>query len=189
MSLSLSIFLVLPQISLVKYYETIKILMQIFLYFKLHFDNDACPWQKNYFEVFFSAQSDLLVCRISTLSDTSNRFFANKYHIFCKYLVGIFFNKVLRVFHQSKVELSDLGENWAKTSPLLLQIFESSNCVDSHIVQWAFRKYKVLGFANICWLEKVWKGLQRLAKVPFLNWRPDSTTSAACTNALRLQCT
>ena len=30
MSLSLSIFLVLPQISLVKYYETIKILMQIF---------------------------------------------------------------------------------------------------------------------------------------------------------------
>ena len=34
MSLSLSIFLVLPQISLVKYYETIKILMQIFWYFK-----------------------------------------------------------------------------------------------------------------------------------------------------------
>ena len=31
MSLSLSIFLVLPQISLVKYYETIKILMQIFI--------------------------------------------------------------------------------------------------------------------------------------------------------------
>ena len=91
MSLLLSTFLVLPQISLVKYYETIKILMQIFLYFKLHFDNDACPWQKNYFEVFFLPQSNLLVCRISTLSDNSNRFFANKYHIFCKYLFGIFF--------------------------------------------------------------------------------------------------
>ena len=48
-----------------------------------------------------------------------------------------FFNKFLRVFHQSKVELSDLGENWAKTSPLLLQIFESSNCVDRRIVPWA----------------------------------------------------
>ena len=36
-------FLVLPQISLEKYYETIKILMQIFVYFKFHFDNDECP--------------------------------------------------------------------------------------------------------------------------------------------------
>ena len=34
-------FLVLPQISLVKYYETIKILMQIFVYFKLHFHNEG----------------------------------------------------------------------------------------------------------------------------------------------------
>ena len=41
----------------------------------------------------------------------------------------------MRVFHQSKLELSDSDENWAKTSPLLLQIFESSNCVDSRIVQ------------------------------------------------------
>ena len=45
-----------------------------------------------------------------------------------------FFKQIFESFHQSKVELSDLGENWAKTSPLLLQIFESSNCVDSHIV-------------------------------------------------------
>ena len=36
MSLSLSTFLVLPQISLVKYYETIEILVQIFSYFKLN---------------------------------------------------------------------------------------------------------------------------------------------------------
>ena len=45
-----------------------------------------------------------------------------------------FFNKFLRVFHQSKLELSDSDENWAKTSPLHLQIFQSSNCVDSRIV-------------------------------------------------------
>ena len=55
MSLSLSIFLVLPQISLVKYYETIKILMQIFWYFRSHFHNVAGPGEKSYFEVFFSA--------------------------------------------------------------------------------------------------------------------------------------
>ena len=41
MSLLLSIFLVLPQISLVKYHETIKILMQIFEYFRSHFHNEG----------------------------------------------------------------------------------------------------------------------------------------------------
>ena len=35
-----------------------------------------------------------------------------------------FSNNILRVFHQSQLELSDLDQNWAKTSPLLLQIFE-----------------------------------------------------------------
>ena len=44
-----------------------------------------------------------------------------------------FSNNILRVFHQSQLELPDLDQNWAKTSPLLLQIFESSNCMDSHI--------------------------------------------------------
>ena len=43
MSLSLSNCLVLPQISLVKYYETIKILMQIFWYFRSHFHNVEGP--------------------------------------------------------------------------------------------------------------------------------------------------
>ena len=56
MSLSLSIFLVLPQISLVKYYETIKILMQIFWYFRSHFHNVAGPGEKSYFEGFFSVE-------------------------------------------------------------------------------------------------------------------------------------
>ena len=48
-----------------------------------------------------------------------------------------FSNNILRVFHQSQLELPDLDQNWARTSPLLLQIFESSNCVDSHIVWWS----------------------------------------------------
>ena len=45
-----------------------------------------------------------------------------------------FSNQFLRVFHQSKLELSDLDEKWPKSSPLLLNIFDSSNCVDRHIV-------------------------------------------------------
>ena len=57
------------------------------------------PRIKNYFEVFFSAQSDLLVCQISTLSDTLNRFFANRYHIFWKYWVGIFFGKIFFYYY------------------------------------------------------------------------------------------
>ena len=46
---------------------------------------------KKLFWCFFLAQIDLPVCQISTFPDTSNRFFANRYHIFCKYWVGIFF--------------------------------------------------------------------------------------------------
>ena len=54
------LFLVLPQISLVKYYETIKILMQIFSYFKLHFHNEGLDCQKNYFEMFFLRQTSFI---------------------------------------------------------------------------------------------------------------------------------
>ena len=42
---------------------------------------------------------------------------------------------LLRVFDQPEVEFSKSGQNWANTKPLLLKTFESSNCVDRHIVQ------------------------------------------------------
>ena len=47
-----------------------------------------------------------------------------------------FFPNILRVFDQPEVEFSKSGQNWANTRPLLLKTFESSNCVDRHIVQW-----------------------------------------------------
>ena len=55
-----------------------------------------------------------------------------------------FSNQFLRVFHQSKLELSDLDEKLPKSRPLLLNIFESSNCVDRRIVhcvpeEWPWR--------------------------------------------------
>ena len=61
-------FLVLPQISLVKYYETIMILMQIFVYFKLHFHNEGLDCQKNYFEMFFCDRPLLSSWKISALT-------------------------------------------------------------------------------------------------------------------------
>ena len=123
-------------ISLVKYYETIEILLQIFLYLKLHFENDACPWQKNIFRCFFDRKVIYLCAEFPLCQTPATDFLPINITFFVNIWLEYFFNKFLRVFHQSKVELSDLGENWAKTSPLLFQIFESSNCVYSHIVQW-----------------------------------------------------
>ena len=39
-------FLILPQISLVKYHETIEILMQLFVYFRSHFHYELGIFQK-----------------------------------------------------------------------------------------------------------------------------------------------
>ena len=50
--------------------------------------------------------------------------------MFDKYGVGIY----LSVFHQSKLEFNLIS---AKTRPLFVNTFESSNATDSHIVQCA----------------------------------------------------
>ena len=52
------------------------------------------------------------------------QFFANKYHIFYQYGVWTFVSWILKLFHQSKLELwgSKLRKNWAFT----FQSFESS---------------------------------------------------------------
>ena len=42
-----------------------------------------------------------------------------------------------RLGPQSKLKLSDLDQNWAKTRPLLFKTFESSNAMDSHRVHWS----------------------------------------------------
>ena len=126
MSLSLSIFLVLPQISLVKYYETIKILMQIFSYFQIPFSQWRGSAQKSYFEVFFKAQKNLIVCKIWSLYDTPFRFFCQS--IDTPFLANMWWEyfsfNIWTVFYQSELEFSDLDQKWAKTRPLLLQILE-----------------------------------------------------------------
>ena len=58
---------------------------------------------------------------------TSATFFTN---IWREY----FSPNLLRVFDQPEVEFLKSGQNWANTRPLLWKTFESSNCVDRHIV-------------------------------------------------------
>ena len=53
---------------------------------------------------------------------------------FSSYLWGKYFStKIHTVLHQSKKELSDWDQNWAKTEPLLFKTFEISNAMDSHM--------------------------------------------------------
>ena len=77
-----------------------------------------------------------------------------------------FSNNILRVFHQSQLELPDLDQNWAKTSPLLLQIFESSNCVDRRIVQ-----SPMLSSSFIDWEQRVHQILKPFEKKENYNYR------------------
>ena len=68
---------------------------KIFIYFKFHVHHDGGPGQRSYFEVFLSERGKLFVCKIWSSSDTPNRFFANKCHIFYKYPMGLFFPQYL----------------------------------------------------------------------------------------------
>ena len=100
-------FLVLPQISLVKYYETIKILMQIFVYFKLHFHNEGLDCEKNYFEMFFCDWPLLSSWKISAFTVQPFMYFVKKLHIFY-HICGenIFPAKCLRFYTRQKKIIS-----------------------------------------------------------------------------------
>ena len=137
MSLSLSIFLVLPQISLVKYYETIKILMQIFSYFKLHFHNEGLDCQKNYFEMFFCDWPLLSSWKISAFTVQPFTFFFIKRMAFFIIFVGkIFFLQNIYGFTPVKKILSHLDQKWAQTKQLLSKKFQLPIAMEGCIVHW-----------------------------------------------------
>ena len=77
--------------------------------------------------------------KISGLSVQPFSFFVcKKMPYLSSYLWGKYLStKIFTVLHQSKKELSDWDQNWAKTRPLLFKTFEISNAMDSHIVQWS----------------------------------------------------
>ena len=56
---------------------------------------------------------------------------------FLTYLQWQYFSFIFcRVFHHSKVEFSDLDQNWAKNMPLLFKTFKLPNSMAWHIVHW-----------------------------------------------------
>ena len=91
-----------------------KKIRKIFVFFKFHFHNDGRPRPKSYFEVFFSAWGNLLVCKISSWSDMPNRFFASQYHIFHKYLTGIFFPEYFESFWPARSGIFKIGSKLSK---------------------------------------------------------------------------
>ena len=67
------------------------------------------------------------------------------YHICVK---KYFSTKIFTVLHQSKKELLDLDQNWAKTRHLLFKTWKSSISMDSPIVHWLWG----YGFFNSLWV-------------------------------------
>ena len=67
--------------------------------------------------------------------------FLRKNAIFYPICGGKYFSyKIFTVLHQSKKELSDLGQNWAKTKQLLLKIFQLLIAMEGCIVHCAWYK-------------------------------------------------
>ena len=85
---------------------------------------------------FFSRHKVICLCAEFEVCQTpatgflpiDTTFLAN---IWCKY----FSSNIWTVVHQSKLKLSDLDQNWAKTGHLLFKTFESLISIDSSIVQ------------------------------------------------------
>ena len=95
--------------------------------------------------------------KISGLSVQLFTFFEKKCHFFIIFAKKYFSTKIFTVLHQSKKELSDWDQNWAKTRPLLFKTFEISNAMDSHIVHSLIKTnlpiYKLsVFFSGFVWL-------------------------------------
>ena len=154
MSLSLSFFLVLPQISLVKYYETIKILMQIFVYFKLHFHNEGLDCEKELFwDVFLRLASFIFMKNFSFNSPALHIFFIKKMAFFIIFVEKIFFLQNIYGFTPVKKILSHLDQKWAQTKQLLSKKFQLPIAMEGCIVQWLILWWFEKRYLCCCWLS------------------------------------
>ena len=88
----------LVQTNIFLWKQTFNRLWQIYVHFRFNFHHVPGLGKKNYFELFFSARGNLLVCKILGFTDTRNMFFANKCHIFDKYAMAIFVLQILYIF-------------------------------------------------------------------------------------------
>ena len=108
---------------------------KIFANFKLHFHNEGLHCERNYFEIFFYNWPLVSSCKISGFTVQPFSFFVKKMPYLSSYLCGKYLStKIFTFLHQSKKELSDLDQNWAKTRHLLFKTWKSSISMDSPIV-------------------------------------------------------
>ena len=108
--------------------------------FQIPFSQRWAPQRKIYFQMFFQHTLIYLCVKFQVCLTCPTGFLPTNTTFFTNIWWEYFFPNLLRVFDQPEVEFSKSGQNWANTRPLLLKTFESSNCVDRHIVQW--RKIK-----------------------------------------------
>ena len=93
-------------------------------------------WKKLFWDVFLRLASFIFMKNFSFHSPALH-VFCQKITYFLPYLWGKYFScKMFTVLHQSKKELSDSGQNWAKTWHLLWKTWKSSISMDSPIVHW-----------------------------------------------------
>ena len=85
-----------------------------------------------------------------TLIDTSNMFFLQINVTFLTNMWWQYFSfNFCRVFHHSKVEFSDLDQNWARNMPFLFKTFKLPNSMAWHIVQCVFMQKNQWKGSNI----------------------------------------
>ena len=96
----------------------------------------AALWKKIFWDVFLRLASCVFMKNFRFHSPAL-QFFCKKMPHLSSYLWGkYFYTKIFTVLHQSKKELSDLDQNWAKTRHLLFKTWKSSISMDSPIVHW-----------------------------------------------------
>ena len=80
----------------------------------LRADCERFMYRSQQFWSFFKAQKKLIVCKIWSLDDTPFRFFANRYPIFGKYLMEIFFLQYLNSFLPVRTGIFRFGSKMSK---------------------------------------------------------------------------
>ena len=94
--------------------------------------------KKSFWDVFLRLASFVFMKNFRFLSPALH-VLSKKMPIFYHICVKKYFStKIFTVLHQSKKELLDLEQNWAKTRHLLLKTWKSSISMDSPIVHWSY---------------------------------------------------
>ena len=84
-------------------------------------------WKKLFWDVC-SGLASFVFMKNFRFHSPALQVFCKKNATFVSYLRNKYFStKIFTVLHESKKELSDLDQNWAKTRPLLLEILKPSN--------------------------------------------------------------